>query len=105
MIGIDLALINRFENKDDLAKKILTDEEYEEYLSSPNKKEFLATRFASKEAFLKANKVGLFQIPFKDICIRHDSNGCPHIIYQNKEDFEISISHEGEYVISIVMKK
>ena len=105
MIGIDMAKIARFENKDNLAKKILSSEEYDEYLKSLNKTLYLATSFCVKEAFLKANQVGLFAIPMQKIILKRDENGCPHVYYLSKDDFIVSLSHEGEYVISIVMKK
>ena len=105
MIGIDLVKISRFDDKEHLSKFILSKKEYDEFLLSSNKSLFLATRFALKEAFFKANNVGLFVIPFKDITLIHDNNGGPHLIYQDKEEYNISISHEEDYVIAIVIKK
>ena len=54
-IGIDIVQISRIKNPDLLAKGILTDKELEIYHQKGiNKIQFLAGRYAGKEAFMKA---------------------------------------------------
>ena len=56
-VGIDICYIPRYENKDDLAKRILSNDEYKIYEVRQKKAEFLAGRFATKEAFIKATVI------------------------------------------------
>ena len=60
-IGTDVVEVVRIKESiekygDKLAKKILTDEEMIAYESSTLKENFLAKRFAAKEAFSKADR-------------------------------------------------
>ncbi|MAZ57018.1 MAG: holo-[acyl-carrier-protein] synthase, partial [Gammaproteobacteria bacterium] len=65
-IGIDLVENNRIEfllNKYGLkfAKKILSNEEMNDFLSSTSQSRFLSKNFASKEALSKALGTGLYR--------------------------------------------
>jgi holo-[acyl-carrier protein] synthase len=63
-----------------LAKKILTSQELLTYKRTEGKENFLAKRFAAKEAFAKALGTGMrFPVNFKSIEIIHDSLGKPKI--------------------------
>ena len=63
-----------------LAKKILTAQELLAYKRTEGKENFLAKRFAAKEAFAKALGTGMrFPVNFKSIEIIHDSLGKPKI--------------------------
>ena len=63
-----------------LAKKILTSQELLTYKKTKGKENFLAKRFAAKEAFAKALGTGMrFPVNFKSIEIIHDSLGKPKI--------------------------
>ena len=63
-----------------LAKKILTSQELLTYKRTEGKENFLAKRFAAKEAFAKALGTGMrFPVNFKSIEIVHDSLGKPKI--------------------------
>ena len=100
-IGIDLAKISRFENKDQkFVKKILTEAELKQYseLEDERKTEYLAGRFAAKEAYYKAvknNKIG-----YHDVEIIDDYFSGPQI---SDKLAHISISHDGEYVVVVVI--
>jgi holo-[acyl-carrier protein] synthase len=100
-IGIDLAKISRFENKDQkFVKKILTEAELKQYseLEDERKTEYLAGRFAAKEAYYKAmknNKIG-----YHDVEIIDDYFSGPQI---SDKSVQISISHDGEYVVVVVI--
>lgn len=101
-VGIDITSIERFKNRDDkFISYILTPEEYSVYNNlSPNKKPvFLATRWACKEAIFKATE----DPKFLEYSILNTSTGKPYIL--NYPDMKVSISHEGDTVIAIVIVK
>jgi len=63
-----------------LAKKILTSQELLTYSKTKGKENFLAKRFAAKEAFAKALGTGMRSpVNFKSIEVIHDSLGKPKI--------------------------
>ena len=63
-----------------LAKKILTSQELLTYQTIKGKENFLAKRFAAKEAFAKAMGTGMRSpVNFKSIEVIHDSLGKPKI--------------------------
>lgn len=99
-IGIDLAKISRFENKSDhFIKKILTKKELLVYnnLLEEKKTQYLASRWASKEAIYKANK----DEHYLSYSILNKDNGEPYV--DGHEEIKISISHDGEYVIASIL--
>lgn len=98
-IGIDIVDIRRINVNDTrLADKILSEAELEVFmgLSQRRKAEFLAGRFAVKEALYKAG----FRGDFKDYTCLNDVNGKP---YLNVENVMVSISHEKDYATAIVV--
>ncbi len=100
-VGIDIVYIPRFVGKDKLASRILSPGELEIYRNRPNKEEFLAGRFAAKEAFLKAIKEGIGRIPFTKIDIAYMRDGRPEIHHDGKV-YPVSISHDGDYAVAVV---
>jgi|TARA_B110000037_G_scaffold217831_1_gene279663 holo-[acyl-carrier protein] synthase len=63
-----------------LAKKILTSQELVTFKQTKSKENFLAKRFAAKEAFAKALGTGMrTPVSFKSIEVIHDSLGKPKI--------------------------
>lgn len=99
-IGNDIVKIERFEkNKDKLAKRILTAQEYELYMKKNRSIEFLAGRFAAKEAIIKASNQALsmqkINVLYKD--------GKPEVRTEN-EIFLLSIAHEREYATAVAIK-
>ncbi len=92
-IGVDSIEISRFEsvkNVEKFASKILSPEEFLEYKASKKPKNFLAKRFAAKEAISKAFGVGIgSRLRFHDITISHDSAGKPIAIIKNDVGFAI----------------
>lgn len=88
-IGIDLADIGRFvkmlNKKDDLlVERLLTDKERTDFLAlvDPRRRaEWLAGRFAAKEALMKALGLALPRgIAMRDIEVRPDSAGRPCLV-------------------------
>tara|TARA_B100000029_G_C17586106_1_gene961160 strand:- start:1301 stop:1678 length:378 start_codon:yes stop_codon:yes gene_type:complete len=83
-IGIDLVNNDRIRKihkkySDIFAKKILSKEEYHEYLTTKFKVSYLAKHFATKEAFSKAAGTGLFRKGLSPLIlsISHDALGKP----------------------------
>jgi len=94
-IGCDIVDIDRIKLK--ISDKILCEEELLKFNDSKNKEQFLASRFAAKEAIIKAtNKKYLF----KDIIISNDKYGAPTT---NIEGIKITISHEKNIAIAFAI--
>lgn len=101
-LGIDIVDMNRIRNVERLAKYVLSDAEYEIFLSRSDRLEFLAGRFAAKEAFLKARHTGIGSISFKRISIIYSGdNGAPELHFEDKI-YDVSISHDGKYAVAVV---
>lgn len=100
-VGIDIVYIPRFVGKEKLAERILSPSELEIYKLRPNKEEFLAGRFAAKEAFLKAIKEGIGRIAFHHFEITYQRDGRPEITHGGKT-YPVSISHDGDYAVAVV---
>ncbi len=99
-LGVDIVQISRIKDVEVLAKGILSKREYDIYLKKPNKCEFIAGRFAAKEAFCKAKEEGL-KISLKSIEVLYKDNGSPFIEYEGKK-IDVSIAHDGDYAIAVV---
>lgn len=78
---------------------VLTDKEKEIY-KKRKQVEFLAGRFACKEAIMKSLP-NTKELAFTDIEILNDENGKPYCNIEGIED--ISISHEKEYTIAVAL--
>lgn len=109
-IGLDIVELRRIRRLDDRSAKfrerILTERELSEYarLSDKRKVEFLAGRFAAKEAFAKANGTGIGEFcSFEDIEIRKDEKGKPSIFFRQREIGLVSITHTKEYAAAQVL--
>ncbi len=106
-IGTDIAFIPRFS---DLSKhtreRIFTPYELERAGERGKREsEYLASRFASKEAYSKALGSGFYGITPIDIEIRNDESGAPYILYKGERDnaVSLSISHDGDYAVAFVV--
>ncbi len=104
-VGIDIVKISRLDiNNEHFINKILSKKELDIMQKKADKLSFLAGRYAAKEAFLKANKCGLFEMDLNKIEVLYeDGNTNPIIYYENKVYENVSISHEKEYAIAIVI--
>ena len=92
MIGCDIVKISRFKNNlIKLADNILSVREMEEFDLTSNKIQYLAGRWAAKEAIFKATG-------YKRMTVLNKSNGAPYVL--DNPDIQISISHEKEYAIA-----
>ncbi|MEH7546044.1 holo-[acyl-carrier-protein] synthase [Neobacillus bataviensis] len=108
-IGIDIIELHRIReliNKQSkLVDRILTVDEKKKYedLSESRKVEFLAGRFAAKEAFSKAFGTGIGrELSFQDMEIETDGSGKP-FFRKPEVQSHLSISHSREYAVAQVV--
>lgn len=118
-IGIDLL---RAEELDRLAKRdwfmryFFADVEFAQAatLTGARRREFLAGRFAAKEAVLKMLGVGIFQgVAPRDIAVDRLDSGAPDIALRadaarvarrvNIRKVTVSITHKGEMVMAVAI--
>lgn len=102
---VELSRISKVNKEDKLARRILSAEElskYSEMVNDARKNEFLAGRFAVKEAYSKALGSGIGkQISFREINCINDPNGKPSLL--NEPGAHVSISHSKEYAVAMVV--
>ncbi|APU58652.1 holo-ACP synthase [Clostridium botulinum] len=117
-IGTDITEIRRIEkaitrNKN-FINKLFTKNEMDLWEKKNFKLEFIAGRFAAKEAISKALGTGIRDFNFKDIEIINDELGKPQVILKPKAEniirkiskfykIHLSISHEKEYAIAYAL--
>jgi len=99
-IGCDIVENKRLIDKSErFVDKVLTEKEKQLY-QKRNNVEFLAGRFAAKEAIMKCLP-NTKECTFLDIEVLNDENGKPYTNVKGIED--ISISHEKEYTIAVAL--
>ncbi|MCG3202463.1 MAG: Holo-[acyl-carrier-protein] synthase [Gammaproteobacteria bacterium] len=117
-IGVDMVRIARMRTGmarygERLARRILHDSEYARFAGSRRKPEFLAQRFAAKEAAAKALGTGFAGGVYAcDIIVGSDARGKPLLEFvggaRDRVDHlgvtrsHVSLSDEGEYSIAMV---
>ena len=95
MIGCDIVDKTRFKLRQERwAKRVLTEDEQVEYNQRSNKLEYIAGRWAAKEAIFKA--AGLVSVS-----VLTDSTGKPYVY--GKSGISVSISHEKTHVIAVAI--
>lgn len=115
-IGLDIVEVKRMNRDiekfgDSFVKRILGDLEYELYHKRNDKAQFLAGRFAAKEAVIKGLGVYLKnRPPYKELQIIKDSSGQPLLQMSDslKEKLKnvnclISITHEQNYAAAVAV--
>lgn len=108
-LGTDIIEIERIRSVEGenlrLSARILAPEEMDVYsnLSEESRRmEYLAGRFAVKEAYSKALGTGIgSNAAFKDIICLNDERGKPCIM--NEPKAHVSISHSKAYVVATVI--
>lgn len=114
--GIDLVDIDRFVKmdlmrQDNLASRILTDNElsvYRSHTTIDDQIRYLAKIWAAKEAVAKSFGTGIQgAVLWKNISIQNNELGRPIVTFQNElkkyadgQKCHISISHEGDSIIA-----
>jgi holo-[acyl-carrier protein] synthase len=109
--GIDIVEIKRIkeimQRQPKFIDRILAEPEKERFhqLSDTRKVEFLAGRFAAKEAYAKAVGTGIGkELSFTDIQIQNDERGKPFILpTMLNQRIHLSISHSQDYVVAQVI--
>lgn len=111
-IGIDMIELERIQTSmqksNRLAERILTINEIEKFRSLTNKRrqlEYLAGRFAAKEACAKALGTGIGKLSFQHIEVINNKEGAPKMGVDGYEGFQffLSISHTHEHAIAQVV--
>lgn len=109
-IGVDIVEIARIREalgrNGKLKERILTEKERETFDALPEKRkiEFLAGRFAAKEAFAKAYGTGIGEsLSFHDMEIAYDDRGRPYFAKPDHLRVHLSISHGKDYAIAQVI--
>ena len=109
-IGIDIVELSRIEkiivNKSSFVKRVLTNDEHALFQKLPHKRqvEFLAGRFACKEAFSKAWGTGIGSVGLKDIEILKERNGAPKVTNSPHEgNVFVSISHTDSFAVAQII--
>lgn len=116
-LGIDITKISRFEkylNDEKFLNRVFTNKELNLIKNSSGKRklELISGRFSAKESISKALGTGIRGFALKDIEILNSNTGKPMInlhnnayeIWKNGDlnKLELSISHDGEYVVTTV---
>lgn len=112
-VGMDLIELDRIqasmERNNRFVDRILTESEKKIYqqLTSPKRRvEYIAGRFAAKEAFAKAVGTGIGRLSFQDMVVMNDEFGAPSIAVKGyEEDITIflSITHSRDYAAAQVV--
>ncbi|MGN1329428.1 MAG: holo-ACP synthase [Eubacterium sp.] len=99
-VGTDIVKISRIEKSIksySFLREVYTDRELEHCKTAEN----YAGLFAAKEAYFKALGTGIKR-PMCQVEILYTDKGKPYIA--TDENCDLSISHDGEYAIAVVVK-
>ena len=110
-IGLDVTEIDRIESAQNrtprFVKRILTPHEHNKFLNLSKQRqiEFLAGRFAAKEAYAKAIGTGIgSECSFLDIEIRSNELGKPNLYFKETEvKGFVSITHSKQFAAAQVV--
>lgn len=108
-IGIDIVEIERIARSSKqprFIKRLLTDAEYELAQGYPTNRqiEFIAGRFAAKEAYAKAVGTGIAHgLSWRQIEVLPDETGRPVMTAPSEGRIHVSISHSEQYAIAQVI--
>jgi holo-[acyl-carrier protein] synthase len=117
-VGTDIVQISRIRADlerygDRFTKRVLTTTEYDEYRTNNMAAQFVAKRFAAKEAAVKALGIGFREgLSLRQIGVFHDGRGRPGLEFHGRalefcREFgftasHVSIADENEYAIAFV---
>jgi holo-[acyl-carrier protein] synthase len=117
-IGTDIVQVSRIQADlerygDKFALRILTTKELQEYRTNTNQANFLARRFAAKEAAVKALGTGFSHgLQLHNITVTHDHYGKPGLEFSGAaldyvHEHNISVAHlsladERDYAVAFV---
>ena len=106
--GIDIVSIDRIQKilnsskRERFLKKIFSSNEIKEAKSRQNEAQYFSGRFAVKEAVRKATSTpeNSSKLTFKSIEVFNYESGKPGVDLKNDSVIDISISHDGNYVVA-----
>lgn len=112
MIGVDIVKIERIAAVAG-SDRLFSNKEIEYAEKFKNKLEHYAGFYACKEALYKAISADKQrEIKFNQISVEHDADGRPKLSFSGQtksvlegEQFEVTISHDGEYAVAFIIKK
>ncbi len=104
MIGVDIVQVSRIKDSydrfgDRFLKKILSEKEIEKAKDRKEMFTFIAGRFAAREAYVKAT--GDKSVEFSKLVVENTEDGKPY--FADKEKIQLSISHEKDYAVAVVL--
>jgi holo-[acyl-carrier protein] synthase len=113
-VGVDIVEIRRIteaiERNNNFLEKLFTDKEMEYFKSKKMRAEYVAGRFAAKEAVAKALGTGIRGFGFKDIEIDRNELGKPLVVLKDKArliaeeygnyNIHVSISHGEDSAVA-----
>ena len=119
-IGVDIAEVARFAGLidrfgDRIAKRILTADEFAQFVQRERSHKFLASRFAAKEAVAKALGTGIYRqgIGFHSIQVTSNPAGKPEVGLSGGADsfarahhitgMHLSLSDEKHYCVAMAV--
>ena len=114
-IGVDIVEFDRIraiKNRTKFVDKILNEKEKTIYATFKNENrqlEYLAGRWAAKEALYKANNQLANGHAFTDFAILNDDTGAPYVVFpvstQTNQDQKVhlTISHSDNYAVAFVV--
>lgn len=108
-IGVDIVEINRIKavkNKAKFIEKILSTKEKNVYTTLKNEKrqlEYLASRWAIKEAIYKAAPTLCKGKNFNDFSILNKESGAPYLDEPVATEIMLTLSHSENYAIAFVI--
>lgn len=103
---IEIERIKKIRHQDRFIEKILSQQErnlYETFLHEQRKSEFLAGRWALKEAIYKALTDFCQDKSYSDFSILNDANGKPQLVEPIIENLYLSLSHCKHYTVAFVI--
>lgn len=102
-VGVDIIEINRIkkalERRDAFLNKLFNKSEIEYFSRKKFRPEFIAGKFAAKEAVAKALGTGFREFDFKDILIENNTLGKPIVSLKGKA--KLIAGKNGNYAIHI----
>ena len=111
-VGVDIVELEEIREKlsDRFVHRILSEVElarYNDIKNTERRLQYLAGRFAAKEAYTKVYKQFDTPLRFTDVVITNDVTGAPLITstYRPEDTLSVSISHSRNYAIAIVIKE
>jgi holo-[acyl-carrier protein] synthase len=111
-IGVDIVEFSEISERlsERFIKRILSKRElarYNEITNEHRRLEYIAGRFAAKEAYTKVYKKFLTPLNFTDVEVLTDEFGAPYIesSYMPDDIVKVSISHSRNYVIAVCIKE